>query len=154
MAEYLVFRVDSLSIALRVSAVERVFRSVRVSPLPQAPTVVTGVVNVHGDIFPVVSLRKRFGLADREISLSDQFLVTRMSRWRLILMVDSVLEMAAYAPEAIVAANDVLPGLEHVHGAVQSREGVVFIHDLERFLSLHEEVALTQAMATAAQERI
>jgi len=152
MADYLVFRTDSLSVALHVSFVERVLRAARVTPLPTAPAIVMGVINLHGEILPVVSLRKRFNLPDRDIGLGDPFLVARTSRRRLILTADSVVGVADYAPADIAAMDDVLPGLEHVHGVVKARDGIVFIHDLEQFLSLDEETGLAMAMAASAKQ--
>jgi purine-binding chemotaxis protein CheW len=48
--------------------VERIVRVVEVTPLPKAPEIVLGVVNVQGQIIPVINIRKRFstGLKSHE----------------------------------------------------------------------------------------
>ncbi len=75
--QYVVFGLDEHSFALRLSAVVRVVRAVEVTPLPRAPEIVLGVINVQGRITPVFDVRKRFRLPAREISLSDQFIIAR-----------------------------------------------------------------------------
>jgi purine-binding chemotaxis protein CheW len=51
------------------------------------------------------------------------------------------------APDAdIVDASEIAPSLEQIHGAVKRSDGLVLIHDLEKFLSLDEEQALDQSM--------
>jgi purine-binding chemotaxis protein CheW len=40
----------------------------------------------------------------------------------------------------------VVPGLEHVHGIARTQDGLLLVHDLDRFLALDEEAALTRAL--------
>ena len=56
------FTLDEQRYALALPSVDRVVRVVDVTPLPKAPAIVLGVVNIHGDIVPVYDLRKRFRL--------------------------------------------------------------------------------------------
>ena len=56
------FFLDDRTFALPLEMVERVTRMVAVTPLPGAPAVVRGVIDVAGDFVPVVDPRVRFGL--------------------------------------------------------------------------------------------
>ena len=47
-------------------------RMVDVTPLPKAPPIVRGLVNVHGQVIPVVDTRRRFRMSDKDVSLGDQ----------------------------------------------------------------------------------
>src|SRR5277367_233894 len=66
-----VFDLEEQRYALRLSAVEQVVRAVEITPLPKAPEIIRGVVNVHGRVVPVYHIRARFRLPEREIDLSD-----------------------------------------------------------------------------------
>jgi len=79
MTALLALSVDDRRYALPLSAVERIVRIVEVTPLPSAPEIVAGVVNVHGRVIPVVDLRKRFTLREPVIALSDQLIVAHTS---------------------------------------------------------------------------
>lgn len=59
---------DGQRYALSLAQVERVIRAVEITPLPQAPEIITGVINVRGRVIPVVDIRKRFRLPVRESS--------------------------------------------------------------------------------------
>jgi len=74
------FCLDAHRYALHLPAVERVTRIVAVTALPDAPDIVTGVVNVSGEVIAVVDIRKRFRLPDRATELSDHLIVARTSR--------------------------------------------------------------------------
>ena len=146
MLQILVFSLDEQRYAVRSSVVERVVQAVEITPLPQAPEVVLGVVNVQGRIVPVYNFRKRLGLTERELQLSDQMIMARTSKRTVALLVDAVADLVFCADGDIVSSATVLPGSEQTGGILKHREGLIFIHDLDVFLSLSEEQCLKEAM--------
>lgn len=120
---------------------------VAVAPLPQGPAVALGVINLHGQAIPVVDIRRRFGLPSRDYGLTAHLLVARTSRRLLAVPVDEVLGVKDVAAEAVTPPDTILPGIGYVAGIVALSDGLLFIHDLEAFLSLEEEQQLTQALA-------
>jgi purine-binding chemotaxis protein CheW len=52
----------------------------------------------------------------------------------------------------VTEAAQILPALDYVEGVVKLREGMLLIHDLERFLSLDEETTLDQALREQVDE--
>ena len=141
-----VFVLDERGYALRLTAVERIVRAVEVLPLPKAPEIVLGVVNVHGRVIPVVDIRKRFRLPAREMRLSDQLILARTSKRRVGLVADTVSGLLERSAEEVVLPETIVPGLEYVAGVAKLEDGLLLIHDLDRFLSLEEEKRLDQAL--------
>jgi len=145
-SQVLVFRLDQRRYALPLAAVERVVRAVDVTPLPKAPAIVLGAINMHGRVLPVLDVRRRFRLPTREIRPADWFLVADTARHTVILVVDDS-EGVVERPQAdIVVSSRIAPGLDDFPGVVRLDDGLVLIHDLERFLSLDEARALDDAM--------
>jgi purine-binding chemotaxis protein CheW len=144
--QLVVFTLDEGRYALYLSAVERILRTVEITPLPKAPEIVLGVVNVQGRIIPVVNIRKRFGLPEREMNLSDQLIIARTSRRAVALVADEVSDVTQIPEEEVVKAEKVVPGMDYVEGVVKLEDDMVLVHDLDRFLSLEEEKALDEAM--------
>lgn len=142
-----VFNLDNGQYALYLSAVERVVRAVEITPLPKGPEVVSGVVNVRGDIVPVFNVRKRFGLREKEMELSDMLVIARTSKQLVGLMADSVSGVVSRKKEEIVPSEEILSGLNYVDGVVKLEDGLVLIHNLDRFLSLEETQKLKQALS-------
>ena len=149
--ELVTFTVEDQHYAIRLSAVDRVVWAVEFSPLPKAPEVVLGIINAQGRIIPVVNVRKRFGLREREVELSDQFLIARTTRRTVALLVDSVKGVVSCTESHLVASERILPGLDHVEGVIKLPDGMVFVHDLEQFLSLEEEQSLERVMESLGQ---
>ena len=147
-AVLIVFSLENQRYALPLSASERVVRMVAVTPLPDAPDIIMGVVNFHGRIIPVVNMRRRFGLPEREPSLSDTLIIAHTARRPVALVADAVLGVIACAVQNQIAAEDILTGIEYVGGVVKTTDGLIFIHDLDRFLSLEEEDSLDLVLKT------
>jgi len=72
------FTLEGQSFALDLGTVHRVVRAIEVTPLPNAPDIILGVINVRGELATVVDLRHRFRMPTREIRPSDQFILVSM----------------------------------------------------------------------------
>jgi purine-binding chemotaxis protein CheW len=140
------FSLDDRKFALYVSAVQRIVRVVEVTALPKAPDIVVGIINMQGQVIPVFDIRMRFHLSAREVQLNDQLIIASTTKRTVALIVDSVNDVIEIPAEKIIAAEQILPELEYVEGVVKTEGGMVLIHDLERFLSRHEEKALDEAL--------
>ena len=132
--------------ALHLLAVKRIAPIVEVTPLPKAPEIVMGVINMQGRIVPVVDVRKRFHLPERATALSDRIIIAQTSRRSVALMVDAVSGVMERPLEELVPAEKILPRLEYVNGVLRLEDGMILIHDLEQFLSLEEEQTLDKSM--------
>jgi purine-binding chemotaxis protein CheW len=155
--QLVVFRLDTFQYGLRLSSVIRVLRAVEVTPLPKAPRIVIGVINLAGRIIPVVNLRRRFGLPERDLQLTDQLIIATTSGGAttdggriLALVVDDV-EGVLDCAAGETLADAIVPGLEHLHGVARSEEGLILIHDLDTFLSLEEDKALSRALTAGTK---
>jgi purine-binding chemotaxis protein CheW len=147
LVQLVVFRIGELRYALSLAAVERFIPAVEVNPLPNAPSVVLGAINIAGRVIPVLSLRRRFQLTDRDVSPADQFLIAHAARHIVALMVDEAQGVIDYRENEIIRSDQIVPGLEHIQGVVKLPDGLVLIHDLEKFLSLDETRVLDIAMS-------
>ena len=147
LTQLVVFRLDEMRYALMLAVVERIVRAAQVTPLPNAPTIVLGVIDLAGRVLPVLNVRRRFRLPEREIGPADQFLIAR-TEWRtVVLAVDEAEGVIERSPTEIVGAAQIVPGLEQIHGVIKLDNGLVLIHDLESFLSLDETRSLDEAMS-------
>jgi len=145
------FCLDEQRYAFYLSAVERVVCMVEITPLPKAPAVVLGIINMQGRIIPVVNIRKRFRLPEREIGLSDHLIIANTSRRTVALVADEVSGVFERPGEEVIATEKILPGMEYVEGVVKLEDGMILIHNLELFLSLQEEEALSEGMEELKQ---
>ncbi len=145
-AHMVVFELDGQKYALHLSAAQLVVRAVEITPLPQAPDSVAGIINYQGQVVPVFNLRRRFRLPERELQLDDHIILARTACRLVALVVDAVGGVMECAAAEIVAPDSVVPGTEHVAGIVKQPNGMILIHDLDKFLSLDEAEQLEAAL--------
>jgi len=147
MPELLVFALDAHRFALPAEAVIAVVRVVASAPLPGAPEIVEGVINVRGTIVPVLDVRVRFGFPGTEVDPDQHLVVARAGPRVVALRVDRALTLLTIPDDAIEPVECVAPGARLVAGVARLPDGVLVIHDLERFLSLDEGKRLDAALA-------
>lgn len=144
--QLVVFRLDEQRYALSLAAVERIVRAAELTLLPNAPSIVLGAIDVQGRVLPVLDIRRRFGLRDRELSPADQFLIARTAPRAVVLVVDEAQGVIERSQDEIIGSAQIAPGLEQFQGVVRLDDGLVLIHDLDKFLSLDEARALDEAI--------
>lgn len=149
-ASLVIFTLDGDRYALASDAVYEIIRAVAVARLPKAPPVIEGVINVRGRLVPVLDVRLRFGRPPRPLEPDQHFIVARSGSRVVALRVDRALDLITLDRSAIEAAEPVVPGAEYVTGIARLADGLVVIHDLERFLSLDEARHLELALAERA----
>lgn len=144
--QFVVFTLDEQRYAVPLSAVERIVRMVEITPVPHTLEIVLGVINAQGRIIPVVDIRKRLRLPAREPHPSDHLLIARTAKRGVALMVDAVSEVVTLSSQEVVLGETILAQLAYVTGVVKRPDGLILIHDFDRFLSLDEEQALHDAI--------
>lgn len=147
--QYIVFMLNDQRHALHLSAVDRVVRMVHITPLSGAPDIVLGVVNLRGRIVPVINVRQRFNLPQREITLNDRLIFAHTKQRTVALAADAVTDVVESPEENQVPAESILPKLKYMEGVIKFKDGLILIHDLDKFLSLEEENSLDLALDSA-----
>lgn len=147
---FVVFRLDQQRYALPLPVVERVVRAVEVTPLPHAPPIVLGIVNVHGEVVPVLNVRKRFLLPDRAVRPADAFLLVRTAARTVAVVVDAA-DGIVDRPATAAAGAGADSARDYFPGVLRLDDGLVLIHDVDRFLSPAEARALGEAIEDASR---
>lgn len=129
-----------------ILTVQEIIRSTEVTPVPNSPSFVEGVINLRGDIIPVIDLRKRLGLylGDKE-GVRNWILILRISDRVVGFIVDSVTEVLKVPEEKIEPPPTiVVAGLEnqYIHGVCEIEKKLLIILDFESVLFNEEYYAL------------
>ena len=152
VVQLVVVRLDERRYAFPLKVVQRVIRAVDITPLPNAPAIVLGAIDVQGRVLPVLSLRRRLGLPDREIMLADWFVLATTAQRTVALVVNESEGVVELPRAAIVASRDVSPGLLQFPGIVTIDGDVVLIDELDAFLSLEDARRVDDAISASTRE--
>ncbi len=144
--QLLVFVFDGRPYAVKLQTVERVVSAVEITPLPEGPDIVVGVINVQGQVIPVINVRRKFRLRERELDLNDSIVIVKGSKWAVAFAVDSVEGVIERSEEEIISFEKILPGMEHTEGVVKLGDDLVFLQDIDKALSFEEKDNLNKAL--------
>lgn len=150
---YVTFRIANQTFAVKLEEVYRIVRIVHVTPVPEAPPVIEGIINVQGEVIPVVNLRKRFQMNLRDLSLDDQILLVNANNRVLGLLVDEVTDIIESDLSEIVNQESILPGANRIEGVMKNAEDMIMIQDIDALLSADEEIKLDQSLKKKQKSR-
>ena len=146
--QLLVFTIDQNQYAIRLSVVERAFNAVKVTPLLNAPETILGLINIEGEIIPVINMRRLFNLNERDVDPDDLMIMVTLSQQTIVIWVDAIIEVKAFPEHKIVQGEDILPDTEHIkniEGALVCDDGMVLIYNLDSLL-WREDKALIDSL--------
>ena len=144
--EVLVFELAGCRYGLPLDDVAELPRAVSVAPLPKAPAIVEGLINLRGALAPVLDIRTRFRHPPKPADPADHLVVAQAGGRRVALLVDRAVGLVTVEDREIEDACLLVPGAEYVAGVAKLPEGIVIIHDLRTFLSELESGQLDEAL--------
>ncbi len=142
----LLCRLGPQRLALLMADVAEVLRAVFITPLPGAPDVVEGIVDVRGVVVPVFDLRRRFALPAQKLSASDRLVLVRGQARPCLLRVDADVVITEVDPARVDDGPALGTRSAVIAGALQLDDGLVLLCDLTAFLQEAEELSLRRAL--------
>lgn len=139
-AEYATFRLGEMLLGIEIHQIEEINRQLEVTPVPQAPRFVRGVVNLRGEVVTVLDLRTILGLPPVAITAASRNVIVRYGNEQVGLLVDRVADVAKVFADHVEPPP---PNLNGVDGACF--EGVCKLES-ELLVMLKTEAVLSDRM--------
>ncbi len=139
------FRLHQEEYAIEITKAKEIILVEGVTRVPQMPEFIEGVINLRGNVIPVVDLRKRFQLPVAELSEQSRIVVTRMESKIIGLIVDSVSQVMKIPKSQIQPPPDTIANLagEYLTGIAKVENTMIMILDIDRIISSEESKELT-----------
>jgi purine-binding chemotaxis protein CheW len=144
MLEVLTFQLAGERYAMESSYVRQVFTLRDMTRVPCTPAFVLGIINVRGEICPVIDLKRVFGMPERGLTNATRAIVIRDERLELGIVADVVLQVRALPEASLQPPPATLSGVhaEFVRGVTDE---ALIVLDAARVLAhpsmvVHEEV--------------
>lgn len=128
---------------LQVREIEKVDQTV--TRVPKSPSFVEGVINLRGEIVPIVDLRKRFGLVARQVTNESRVIIVEVNENLVGMVVDSVVEVIRVGISNIEETPTITKGVDvyFLSGVAKIDSRLVILINLERALSAEEAKELS-----------
>jgi len=137
---YVLCELAGTTYALRSDDIEQLEMVGQLTPVPNAPAFVDGVVSVRGRVIPAISLRARFGFPRQPHDLRSRLVVVRWESRSVGLIVDSAREFAAIPAASIQPLPDGIAetSSRYLRGLAHLGERLVLILDVSELLRVAE----------------
>lgn len=129
-----VFSLEGQRYGLPLSQVESVTQAAAITRVGQLPRTLLGLLNIHGDLLPVLDSRYLINRPSRPIAVDDLFLLLRIENEGWVLPVDAVHQVLELAPEALSPGSPRLGQSGSWLGWFEQDGEVVLILDLRQIL--------------------
>ena len=150
--KFLSFRIGKEEFGVEILRVREIIGVIDVTPLPQTPAYVKGVINLRGKIIPVIELRAKLGLEAREYTEETCIIVVEVSdggdeRFHMGVIVDSVSEVMDIPRENIEPAPRFGGNLNtgYILGMGKVKEQVLILLDIDRVMTQSDLSHLAEA---------
>ncbi len=143
--QLVVFRLREGSYALDIQIVREINRMIDMTAIPKAPEFVKGIINLRGEIVPVVDIGLRFGMGTTEQTKDTRIVVVESEGHTLGLVVDEVSEVLRLSEDDIdPATNMSLTGIDvdFVLGVGKVGERMILILAPEKLFTAEEREQL------------
>ncbi len=151
--QLVVFKMENEEFACSINDVREVLKMIRITPLPRSLDYVEGVINLRGEVIPVIDLRKRFGLSEAERTDKCRIIIVEVEDRMVGLTVDSVTEVIRLMSKQIQEAPSQVAGskTDLITGVGKIEDRMLIILNLNRILTTEEQVALND-LSRAGQQ--
>ena len=151
--KFLSFCLGSEHYGVEILRVREIIGLLAITPLPQTPSYVKGVMNLRGRIIPVIDLRLRFGLTAAEATKETCIVVLESSEQDgsqtvMGAVVDSVREVQDIAPGAIEPPPEFgceIP-LKYILGMGKVKDKVIVLLDIAEVIGVRERAQIAGAI--------
>lgn len=148
--QLVVFGLGKEEFGIDISRVREIVRMQNITSIPQSMDFVEGIVNLRGQIVPIVDLCKRFVVADRSDSDDGdrRIIVVNIGEQNIGILVDGVSEILRVPDESIEATPPIVSSgvsSEFIKGVAKVDSRLIIFLDLDRIFSDEEHKVLLEA---------
>ncbi|MHB1948045.1 MAG: chemotaxis protein CheW [Gammaproteobacteria bacterium] len=140
--QLIVFRAGNEEFGVKIEEVREIIKLVNVTPIPESPDFIKGIINVRGEIVTAIDIRSRFSLPMTEEIESKHIVVIKKDENLFGLIVDEVIEVLRIQRKEIKSAPPLIDRIneKYVDGIISHEERLIILLNLDRVLSQQDLV--------------
>ncbi len=148
--KYLTFILAKEEYGITILKVREIIKLLEITSIPKTPGYIKGVINLRGKIIPIMDLRLKFGLEEKEYTERTCIIVVEVTlndtRRLMGLIVDTVSEVANLATDQIEPPPEYgnLNNQGFLIGVGKVKERVILLLDIEQILSREESILIKE----------
>jgi purine-binding chemotaxis protein CheW len=139
--QYVIFRLGNEEYGVDIMNVKEISEFKQSVKVPNTPKFVDGIINLRGDITPIINLKKRFNLDEISIDSDTRIIVINIKNRQVGFVVDEASQVLRLSEEDIEPAPELVTGVDkkYIIGVGKLTDRIVLLLNLEEVLSEDEK---------------
>ncbi len=135
------FKLDEIEYGIDILSVHEILRIPEITRLPNTPEYIKGVINLRGNVIPVVDIRLRFGMQQVALTELSRIIVVEIGEKLVGLLVDNVHQVIRLSRSRIDEPHDLIEGIstEFISGIGRLQDRLIVILRLDNILFSDEQ---------------
>jgi len=144
--QFVIFKLGDEEYAVDILNVGGISEFREITKVPNSPAFIEGVINLRGDIIPIVNLKKRFNVPEKAIDSDTRIIINNISGKDMGFLVDEASQVIKIDDSDIEPAPEIIRGSdrEYISGVGKVNDKIVILLDLERILSDEEKKTVNE----------
>lgn len=153
LIQLVVFHIEDEEFGVPIDDIQEIIKVGTITPIPDMPDFIRGVINVRGDIVTTIDIKSRFSIPEKRKSSSRHVMITRQKDCLFGLIVDEVTEVLRIDEKEIKPPPSMIAQIDKafVEGIVPYEERLLILLDLTKVLSEQEFARLAKISNTNQQ---
>ena len=142
--QLVVFKLHDEEFGVEITDVREIVKVGHITRLPHVADYIEGVTNLRGEVIPVISLRKRFGLARQDETQDTRIIILEINDSMVGVIVDSVTETLRLSEDDIEPPPSNIAGLkaDYLAGVGKLDNRLLILLEVNKILSTEETIQL------------
>lgn len=145
-SRFLTFFIDNECYGLNIAHVKEIIASMNITNVPKTPDYIKGVINLRGTVIPIVDVRLKFGMAEREYDINTAIVINEIDNVSIGFVVDRVEDVLSIKHSALTEAPKFGSSVDtsFIENVAQIDKNVVMILNLKKIFEQDELVDISQ----------
>ena len=129
-----------------IEHVSEILKMESITEVPKAPKYIEGVINLRGNVVPIIDLRKRFGMPEIEYTKKNKIIIIDFRKRLIGLIVDMVSEVITLNEKEVEPSLPTIGGLkaEFISGIGKINDMLIIIIEIHRIISSGENITVNE----------
>lgn len=147
--QYMIFELADERYGVEILKVQTIISYDEPSHVPNTPEFMKGVINLRGDVIPIIDMRLRFGLEPVEYDETTVVIVVEIDEKKYGLIVDAVSDVKTIAKEDVQTNVDLQTNIDssYIQGIGKLEEQMIILVDIVRVFSKDEIEEITKQVS-------
>jgi len=143
------FRLGNEEYAVDILRVQEINRMKEITRVPNTPAYVEGVINLRGKVIPVVNLRHKFSLDDKDDDTQSRIMIMDIQGITMGLVVDGVSEVLRIPGDIVEPTPPMASNIstEFIKGIAKLEDRLIILLDMDMLVGKAEETSLIESAA-------